>query len=184
MKRMGALLTLAGGLFAVVLSWPAPGLTQTTDAGFRQCAGMPDDTRRLGCYDRLARERDKERPPTGTIKLCRRPGVTGIHQEDAIDIPAGATIVGPLSDDGEPPASGPHRAEFFGTVTLATTTSALLPHGVDCVTIAARIKNNPHHGTVKASDYFIYGASGGGMSPRDQWASLADYRIIVIEDFK
>lgn len=138
---------------------------------------MQNQAQRLACYDALARSRAQEPPAIGTIQVCRAPGIQGLHQNDTIEIPAGATVI----NNGEKSSL---VAGSAGIVILATLKDAVLMSGQNCVKIQARVKENQNHRPVMASPT-LYGAQGGsGSNIGAQWAVLATYRITVVEDFK
>jgi hypothetical protein len=144
------------------------------DAALQRCAATPDAAQRLHCFDVLARDRAKEPPAIGKIEICRQPGVVGLHQEDAIDIPTGASVV----NWGEKSSL---VAGSAGVIILATIEAVTLRHGEKCVTAQAQVKENPKQRPVLASPTVEYGAQGDAKSP---WATVASYRITVAADFK
>jgi hypothetical protein len=144
------------------------------DAPLQRCAATPDAAQRLHCFDVLARDRAKEPPAIGKIEICRQPGVAGLHQEDAIDIPTGASVV----NWGEKSSL---VAGSIGEIVLTTIESVTLKHGEKCVQAQAQVKENPKQRPVTASPDVQYLAQGDAKSP---WATVASYRITVASDFK
>jgi hypothetical protein len=99
-----------------------------SDTSLQYCAAIPSPRSRLDCYDRLARDRAKEPPLTGVIQICRAPGIQGLHQEDSIEIPTGATMV----NFGEKSSL---VAGTAGDITIATIADTVLMHGKACTRI-------------------------------------------------
>lgn len=161
-------------LIALLVAMPTAAIAQT-DPGLQQCAVMPSPAARLNCYDALARTRAQQPPAIGTIQICRTPGVQGLHQEDSIEIPEGATMV----NFGE---KSPSVSGSLGIVILATTAASVLMHGKPCVKVAAKVKENPKQRPIVAG--LPFRPQGGSGDPRGQWAIIADYQITVAEDFK
>lgn len=122
-------------LIALPVAMPTAAIAQT-DPGLQQCAVMPSPAARLNCYDALARTRAQQPPAIGTMQICRTPGVQGLHQEDSIEIPEGATMV----NFGE---KSPSVSVSLGIVILATTAASVLMHGKPCVKVAAKVKEKP-----------------------------------------
>jgi hypothetical protein len=162
---------IAGAFFvSFALSTPAI----AGDATLQRCATTADAAQRLHCFDTLARERAKEPPAIGKIEICRDPRVQGMHQEDAIDIPASASVV----NWGEKSSL---VAGSIGEVVIATIEAVTLKHGEKCVQAQAQVKENPKQRPVIASPDVQYLAQGDAKSP---WATVASYRITVASDFK
>lgn len=144
------------------------------DSALHRCSTVPDAAARLRCFDTLAAERGKEPPAIGKIEICRAPGVVGTHQDDAIDIPTGASVV----NTGEKSSL---VAGSIGRVVLSTIEAVTLRHGSKCVTAQARIKENLKHREITASPTVQFQAQGDSSTP---WATVASYRITVVSDFK
>lgn len=115
---------------------------------------------------------------TGTLQICRAPRIVGLHQQDTIGIPAGATV----ADVGT--VKGPNDGDNYRPVWLETTIAAVLRKGVSCVRVPARIGENTKRFTVKVADGRLYRPSGGSSNPRDRWMMLGDFQITVVDDFK
>lgn len=158
----------------VVILALIPAASFAGDAAMQRCATTPDAAQRLHCFDTLARERNQEPPSIGKIQICRQPGVVGTHQEDAIDIPTGASVVN-WGDKSSLVAGS------IGHVVIATIENVTLKHGEKCVTVQARIKENPKQRPVSASPDVQYLAQGSSSFP---WATIASYRITVAADFR
>ncbi|HLI10835.1 MAG TPA: hypothetical protein VKY65_04480 [Alphaproteobacteria bacterium] len=119
-----------------------------------------------------------DKPPAGVIQICRASLIEGLHQNERIVIPAGATVVdiGFVRDGRAGSEARPVR--------LATTRVAELPTGSNCVFVPARVEWNPKRLPVRVADGRRYAPTGSATAYQNQWMFLATYRITVVRDFR
>jgi len=118
--------------------------------------------------------------PSGAIRICRAPGIVGLHQQDTISIPAASLVrdAGPVDGKQTGYDRNARDPQTWRHVRLQTTEAATLEKGKTCVSIPASIKENKAGGPVVASDRRLYAPVGSG------WATLATYDISVVADFQ